>query len=110
MQEISYCSLLPPAGKFLVLQKYKLQREITVLYFYFFICLSRVAPAAYGGSQARGRIGAVVTSLYHRHSNTRSELHLRPTPSEARDRTLKLMAPGQICFHCTMTETPVLFL
>ena len=35
---------------------------------------------AYGGSQARGRIGAVATSLCQSHSNARSELHLRPTP------------------------------
>ena len=36
-------------------------------------CLFRAVPAAYGGSQARGLIGAVATSLQHRHSNTRSE-------------------------------------
>ena len=38
---------------------------------YFFFCLfaiSWAAPAAYGGSQARGRIGAVA-SLHHSHSN-----------------------------------------
>ena len=33
----------------------------------------------YGGSQARGRIRAVVAGLYHSHSNARSELHLQPT-------------------------------
>ena len=31
------------------------------------------APAAYGGSQARGRIRAVAAGLHHSHSNTRSE-------------------------------------
>ena len=35
---------------------------------------------AYGGSQARGPIGAVAAGLHHRHSNVGSELHLRPTP------------------------------
>ena len=30
----------------------------------------------YGGSQARGRIGAVAIGLYHSHSNARSELCL----------------------------------
>ena len=40
----------------------------------------RAAPAAYGGSQARGLIGAIATGLYHSHSNAGSKLHLRPTP------------------------------
>ena len=35
---------------------------------------------AYGGSQARGRIGAVAAGLHLSHSNTGSKLHLRPTP------------------------------
>ena len=54
--------------------------------FYFFIfifCLfvfSRAAPAAYGGSQARGLIGAVAAGLWQRHSNVGTEPHLRPTP------------------------------
>ena len=37
------------------------------------------APAAYGGSQARGRVRAVATGLHHNHSNARSEPHLQPT-------------------------------
>ena len=43
-----------------------------------FFCLFRAAPAAYGSSQARGRIGAVAAGLYQSHA--RSELRLRPTP------------------------------
>ena len=35
---------------------------------------------AHGGSQARGINGAVAASLHQSHSNTRSELHVRPTP------------------------------
>ena len=35
---------------------------------------------AYGGSQARGLIGATPATLRHSHSNARSELHLRPIP------------------------------
>ena len=35
---------------------------------------------AYGGSQARGPIGAVADSLRHSHSNAGSEPCLRPTP------------------------------
>ena len=52
------------------------------MYFFNFYFLSfvffRAAPMAYGGSQARGAIGAVAAGL--RHSNARSELCLRPTP------------------------------
>ena len=35
-----------------------------------FFCRFRGAPAAYGGSQARGQIGAVAAGLRHSHSNT----------------------------------------
>ena len=58
--------------------------------FYFFVffvvvvvvvvAISWAAPAAYGGSQARGQIGAVATSLRQSHSNAGSEPCLRPTP------------------------------
>ena len=46
----------------------------------FFLLLSRAVPVAYGGSQARGRIGSVAASLLQSHSNAGSELPLRPTP------------------------------
>ena len=49
-----------------------------VLFIYFL--LFRAAPVAYGGSQARGPIGAVATGLHHSHSNVGSEPRLRPTP------------------------------
>ena len=48
-----------------------------------FFCLfafSRTTPAAYGDSQARDLIGAVTASLHQSHSNSGSELRLRPTP------------------------------
>ena len=48
-----------------------------------FFCLfafSRAAPAAYGGSQARGVIGAVAASLRQSHSSMGSEPRLQPTP------------------------------
>ena len=53
------------------------------LFFFFFFCLLssfRSVPMAYGVSQARGLIGAVTAGLCQRHSNARSELHMRPTP------------------------------
>ena len=42
--------------------------------------ISWAAPAAYGGSQARGLIGAVATGLRQSHSNAGSEPRLQPTP------------------------------
>ena len=57
--------------------------------FFFFFCLfvvvvvvaiSWAAQAAYGGSQARGPIGAVATGLRQSHSNAGSEPRLQPTP------------------------------
>ena len=40
----------------------------------------RAALMAYGGSQARGLIGAIAAGLCQGHSNTRSEPRLQPTP------------------------------
>ena len=45
-----------------------------------FFCLFRAAPAAYGGSQAKGQIGATAAGLHHSHSNAGSEQCLQPTP------------------------------
>ena len=44
------------------------------------ICLFRATAAAYGGSQARGPIGAAAANLRQSHSNAISEPHLRRTP------------------------------
>ena len=54
-----------------------------LLLFVFCFCvfaISWAAPAAYGGSQARGLIEAVATGLCQSHSNAGSEPSLRPTP------------------------------
>ena len=48
--------------------------------FFFFFLLFRAALTPYGGSQARGRIGAAAASLPHSHSNAGSEPRLQPTP------------------------------
>ena len=50
------------------------------LFIYLFILLFRAVPAAYGGSQAMGQIGATAASLRHSHGNAGSESRLRPTP------------------------------
>ena len=48
-----------------------------VVFVCLFVCLLfRAAPEAYGGSQARGLIGAMAAGLHHSHSNARSEPHL----------------------------------
>ena len=43
------------------------------IYLFFVFCPFRTAPVAYGGSQARGPIGAIDTSLRQSHSNARSK-------------------------------------
>ena len=40
---------------------------------YLFIYLFKAMHMAYGGSQARGLIGAAAAGLHHSHSNARSE-------------------------------------
>ena len=40
----------------------------------------RAVPTAYGGSQARGPVGAEAAGLRHSHSNVGSEPHLRTIP------------------------------
>jgi len=72
--------------------------EYFVFLLLFSICLLRAVPAAYGSSQARGRIGATAAGLHHSHSNVGSELqlwlhhssqqHQIPNPlNKARDQT-----------------------
>ena len=47
-------------------------------FFFFFLsfvfCVFRASPVAYGGSQARGWIGAVATGLHHRHSLSQRQI------------------------------------
>ena len=57
--------------------------SLSFFFFFFFFGLfafSWAPPAAYGGSQARGPIGAVAAGLHHSHSNVGSEPRLRPIP------------------------------
>ena len=49
-------------------------------FFFVSFVFSRAAPAAFGGSQARGLIGAVDAGLRQGHSNVGYELCLQPTP------------------------------
>ena len=52
-------------------------KNITLFFVWFFF---RATPMAYGHSQTRGQIRAVVAGLSHSHSNAGSELCLWPTP------------------------------
>ena len=58
--------------------KYLFYPELGPSHFFFFFvfCLFRAVPLAYGGSQARGLIGAVDAGLRHGYDNVRSEPHL----------------------------------
>ena len=47
---------------------------------FFVFCLFRAVLSAYGGSQARGLIGAGAAGLCQSRSNARSKLRLQPTP------------------------------
>ena len=64
--------------------------------------LFRAAPVTYGGSQARGPVGAVAPGLYH---SSRQRWILNPL-REARDQTLNLMVPSRIRFCYSTMETP----
>ena len=55
------------------------ERDLCFVFVFVFV-FSRAALAAYGGSQARGLIGAVASGLRQSHSNTGSEPRLPPTP------------------------------
>ena len=71
------------------------------------VAISWAAPAAYGGSQARGRIGAVATGLPRAiatqdpsrvcdlHHSSQQRQILNPL-SKGRDRTRNLMVPSRI--------------
>ena len=48
------------------------------IYLFVFFCHFRATPMAYGGSQARGPIRAVATSLHHSHSHAPPEPCLQP--------------------------------
>ena len=47
---------------------------------FFFFSLFKATTTAYGGSQARGPIGAVAAGLHHSHSNMGSEPCVQTTP------------------------------
>ena len=68
----------------------KLRHNLIVFHFLFLFLLFRATPAAYGGSQAWGRIRAVAASLHASHSNAGYEPHLHVTYTTAHGNTRSL--------------------
>ena len=61
-------------------QQHDMHTQWNIICFLFcFVSLFRAEATAYGGSQARGRIGAVASDLCHSHSKTGSEPGMQPT-------------------------------
>ena len=91
----------PPSKRFfttfIFLLSSLLDLPLSLTFFFF-----RATPTAHGGSQARGRIRATATGLYH--SSCQRQI-LNPL-SEARDRTHNPVVPSQIHFRCATTGTP----
>ena len=61
------------------MRKQAAEEEVSFFFLVFF-AFSRAAFVAYGGSQARGLIGAVAAGPYHSYSNSGSNPRLQPTP------------------------------
>ena len=82
-----------------------IQANVNLPFLFFFLVFFRAMLAEYGGSQARGRIGAVATIATAaqdlsrvcglNHSSQQCQI-LNPL-SEVRDRTRSLMVPSRIC-------------
>ena len=65
---------------FIGLKDIKLLCQVAIKFlFSLFFFLSTAAPTTYGGSQARGQIGAAAAGLHHSYSQARSETLLEPT-------------------------------
>ena len=64
----------------MIYQDHEAIAKTVISYFFFFglFAISWTIPTAYGGSQARGLMGAVTSSQSH--SSVVSELRLQPTP------------------------------
>ena len=80
-----------------------------LVFLFLFFCLFRATPVAYGGSQARGLIGAVASGLCQDHSSVGSSCVCDPQHSsrqcqifnplsEARDHTCLLMDTSLVCY------------
>ena len=64
-------------------------------FFFFFFCFLGLHPEAYGGSQARGQVGAVAAGLCQSHSSLGSKPRLQPTPQLTAMLNIWLTEQGQ---------------
>ena len=101
------CSSFWPSSALLSL----LEVLISFYFIYFYFCLLRAAPRAYGGSQARGSNQICChqpmpdpSHICDLHHSSRQRLILNPL-SEARDQTHNLIVPSRIRFCCAMRGT-----
>ena len=78
--------------------------------FFSFFGIFRASPSAYGSSQARGQIRAVVASLGHSHichQHHSSQQHWILNPlREARNWTGVLLDTSRVCYHWATMGTP----
>ena len=81
-------------SKFLSLVVFQVLYTLLTSFLSFFFFNFRAAPAAFGGSQVRGRIRATAAGLCHNHSNARSEPRLQPTPQLVTTPDPQPMRPG----------------
>ena len=72
--------------------------NLTQLDFFLSFLSFRASPAAFGGSQARGPIGALAARLHCSHSNSGSELCLWPT-SQPQQRQIQVMSVTYTTAH-----------
>ena len=96
----------------------KLYFIVTIIFCLFFH-LFRAASVAYGGSQARDLIGAILmayttatatpgpSNICDLHHNSQQHWLLDPL-SKARNQTHNFMVPSQIHYRCAMMGTPIL--
>ena len=75
----------------------KVYNSVAVFFFSFFVffAISGAAPVAHGGSQARGRIRGVASSLRQSHSNTGSERVFDPHHSSQQCRILNPLSKAR---------------
>ena len=84
--------------------------SVQIAFFFWWGVLFKAATAAYGGSQARGWIGATAAGLHHSqvcnlHHGSQQHQILNPL-SQARCWTCILKDASQIHFHWATTRTP----
>ena len=113
--ETQASTLKPDPGRGWTLLSWQKRSPPSLFFFCFFVfCFwQRVAPEAYGSSQARGleQLPATATATWDLshicdlHHSSWQPLILNPL-SQARDRTRILMDTSWVCYHRAMTGTP----